>query len=118
MRHLYLGGFCFGGIATLLNALSAASSVSSASALRAASMNRLDCSGSSGLGGCFFDMPPNVASSNVNSSCAGSDDRLARPELDRFGRLRWPLATSCFVSQALTLHTFDDQYGTLHVIGA
>ena len=42
--------------------------------------------------------------------------RLRRQCRSDFGRLRWPLATSCFIGQPLALGTFDREVGALNVI--
>lgn len=52
-------------------------------------------------------------------NCRGSDSIFARRhDRGRLGRLRWPLAASCFVSQPLALHAFKSEIGASNVIDA
>jgi hypothetical protein len=98
---------------TLLNALSAPSSVLSASALRAASTKRLYCAGSSGFGAGFFAMPApyHDLSGSPNSR------NLRRTHSSKVSGLGLG-AMSCFVSEPLALGTFNRDGFALHVIDA
>jgi hypothetical protein len=97
---------------TFLNARSAPASVSSASASRAASMNRLDCSGSS-FGRSFLAMHGSIAHYrsrflprrlNGNSSCSGA--------LGFHGAVRY------LIRQTLSGEAFERDIGALFVIVA
>ena len=107
----------------MLKALSKSRAFSEASTSRAISTKRLCRSASLSLGKrfvvgfCFAAIPHNVSSSKGNSSCAGCGSRrFPRHCLGRLGRLRSPLATSRFVSEALAARSFNRQIGALHVV--
>jgi hypothetical protein len=109
---------------SLSKARSKSSGFSDASTSRAISTKRLWRSASVSLGKRFDDvsfvMPHDVASSNGNSSWRGSAAILAgrRHEGGRLGRLRWPLATSCLISETLALDALQREIAARRVVNA
>jgi hypothetical protein len=95
------------GLATLLNARSAASSLSSASASRAASMKRLDCSGSSGFG---FGLRPMSQHTTIHSLSKGSFNCIGS------GILLGLRFTSCLIGEPLALGALNRNRFALSIV--
>jgi len=96
---------------TFLNTRSAPSSVSSASISRAVSMNRLDCSGSSGLRLSLSDMMGRHVR-RFSKICNHRARNSSRVSLRGFG------AISGMVGQSLALAALDRNRGALLIVNA
>jgi len=104
-----------------VSALSKSFGSSEASTSRAIATKRLCLSLSESFGKrfalVFRAMPRNVSSSKGNTSWLESRSwRFPRHTRGRLGRVRCPLATSCFVGKAFAARHLDHNRGTLHIV--